>query len=100
MVLVSAITLVALPFLWSSKQSSPTAQQPGVAAMGEGGGLQLESGSATTSRRSDDVSYLSSEPGYLGGASARTTPATIALTVKAAQTGHRVSGSATFRYLV
>ena len=95
----SIITVVALPFLWASKQTSPSSQQSGVAAMGESGGIQLDGGSSATTPPAGNVSFVASEPGYLGGDSARTNPGSIALTVKAAPTGSHASGDATFRDL-
>jgi hypothetical protein len=95
----SIITLVALPFLWASKQSSPSAQDAGVAAIGESGGIQLSAGSSGTVASAGDISFVASEPGYLGGDSARTSPGTIALTVKAAAAGQHLGGAATFHVL-
>ncbi len=99
MLVASIVTVIALPFLWASKQDSPSSQQAGVAAIGESGGIQLAGGTSATTPVTGDVSFVASEPGYLGPDTARTAPGSIALTVKAAPTGSHATGDATFHDL-
>jgi hypothetical protein len=99
MALASAITLVALPFLWVSKQSSSSSTNSGIAVIGDAGGIKLPSGSPVARPATGDASFVADEPGYLGGSIAQTAPGTIALSVKGATSGKHVGGAATYHAL-
>lgn len=92
LVIATVVTVVALPFLWTSKRDSPETPSDGVAAITPGNGL---GGTSVTEVEASDVA--ASTPAYLEGSELSVPPQTVAINVPADDEVPDATGNATFR---